>query len=90
MYDAITIFCAKSQNRSFLFSQNCGKMEEIEFDKRNTDVKDLRGIFSIFIGPFTFVFANAVTFVQQELIDFRNDSDLKDKYLEERIHKIYS
>jgi hypothetical protein len=82
----------KAQNQSCSFSQYCGKIEEIknEFDRRYNDFKELQNIFSLFIGPFSFEVENVPTSIQLELIDFQNDSVLKDKYREVGIPKIYS
>lgn len=82
----------RSRNPSYSFSQYCDKIEEIkyEFEKRFRDVKELQEKFSLFIGPFSFDVSNAPTSMQLELIDFQNDSVLKDKYREVAIPKLYS
>lgn len=58
-----------------------------EFYKRYSDVKDLKEKFSLSIGPFSFEVSNAS--IQLELIDFQNDSAIKDRYREVVIPKIF-
>ena len=60
----------KAENQSCSFSQYCDKIEEI--------IK-LQKIFSFFIGPFPLEVENAPNSIQLELVNFQNDSILKDK-----------
>nr|AGI93195.1 gYG3 [Anopheles gambiae] len=85
--------CAKIKNQTegLHFDKYASKIVELrkEFESRFVDVKDLEHIFSFIVGPFSVEVEKLPHDIQLEVIDFQNDSELKEKYREVGSPAIY-